>query len=274
MAYEEPFDNTGYDLFLLCNPLGVLVNVTLLNISFFQISGNPVEVHDVHYINPQFQVTKRFEIDNELHEMYDSIRLPFTCVLRKYFMMRNLPIQELILRLERIDCTYSTLSQYAIVSDLNLKALNYFSNEEKIQKINDWLGNMQITYRMVDEAVDVFLSTASVVNEETKCQNSTVHELFVHRLRQKFLQPLHYSFAKNSRICAMLENGKYNHSLTKQSARCLMNNITATQRSSEVGVDMTCSDRNLEQPYAFSSGPESGLEARLILACVLSVLYF
>ena len=220
----------------------------------FKISGNPVEVNGVHYINPQFHVMKKFEIDDQLHEMYDSIRVPFTCMIRSYFMMRNLHIQEITLRLERIDCINSTHSTYTVVSDFNMKALKYFTNPEEIQKLNVWLRNMEITYRMVDETHNILLTTVSAMNVDKKCQNATVYELLVHRLRQRYLQPLHPSFAKNSKICALLENGTYTHSRSKQNEMCLVNNITVIERSSEVDVDMRCSDRKLKLPDAKSSG--------------------
>ena len=252
--------------------------ITLIKLISFKISGNPVEVNGVHYINPQFQVVKRFEIDDELHEMYDSIRVPFTCVIRSYFMMRNLQIQEITLRLERIDCINSTHGTNTVVSDFNMKALKYFTNPEEIQKLNMWLRSMEITYRMVDETHDILLTTVSAMNEDKKCQNATVHELFVHRLRQKYLQPLHPSFVQNSKICALLENGTYTHSRSKQNEMCLVNSITAIQRSSEVDVDMRCSDRKLKLPDATSSGlvinaGESEVRLHILRILLLSLIH-
>ena len=219
---------------------------------------------------------KRFEIDDELHEMYDSIRVPFTCIIRSYFMIRNLQIQEITLRLEKIDCKNLTHRTYTIVSDFNLKALKYFTNPEEIKKINVWLSNMEITYQMVDETHDILLTTVPAMNEDKKCQNATVHELFVHRLRQKYLQPLHPSFAKNSKICALLENGTYSHSRYKENEMCLVNNITATQRFSEVGIDMRCSDRNIKLPDVTSSGlviSTGGYEGSLRILGILLMSY-
>ena len=213
--------------------------------------GRQVEINGVHYINPQFRVIKRFQTDGELN---DSIRIPFVCVLHKYFMIRDLQMEEITLRLDSIECSDQTTSKFVLVSDFNVKALKYFTNAEEIRNINIWLDTMEVTFRMVDERDDILLTTVSAIEGDTKCQNGTVHELFAIKLRQKFLKPLSPIFAQNSRICALLENGEYTHPPSKQSGRCLMNNITAIQASSEVSVDMTCSDTKLELPDETSSG--------------------
>ena len=218
----------------------------------FQMTSKDVEINGVHYINPQFRVMKRFKINDKVNEMYDSIRTSFICVLREYFMLHDLQMEEIILRMEKVDCTDQTLSKYVIVTDFNVKTLKYFTTAKEIRKVNAWLKNMDILYRMVDKANDIVLSTTG---RYTECQNSTVHEVSIHKLRRKFIQPLHPTFARNSKICALFENREYTHSHVQQSARCLMNNITATQRLSEVSVDMRCSDTNLELPDASSSSP-------------------
>ena len=101
-------------------PLGTS-NVTSISSSFFQIKSKAVEINGVHYINPQFRVMKRFKIDDEVDEMYDSIRMSFICVLHKYFMLRDLQMEETILRLERIDCTDPNQTKYVMVSDVTVK---------------------------------------------------------------------------------------------------------------------------------------------------------
>ena len=81
---------------------------------------------------------------------------------------------------------------------------------------------------------------------EDKCHNATFNTLDIHKVRRKYIQPLHPIFTKSSRVCAVLEKAQHFHSSSQQSGRCMANNITIIERSSDATVAMNCSDKILE----------------------------